>query len=251
MRPVLPVTLVLLFVGASIVAACGDDDDDDDDGRRGSPDNTGKVCAVADECYPDVDRAALKGTALCLDKIDEGYCTHVCAADADCCAAPGECKTALKQVCSPFESAGQKMCFLSCEGADLGGRDEQEFCQKEASPDFICRSSGGGSDNRKICVPGDCNVGESCGADVDCAPGLACVLDFRGGYCGKKGCASSSECPNGSRCVTNGDGNYCLRTCQGPADCQLCRGADVAAACTAEVTYAQPGESGSVCVPSR
>ena len=69
------------------------------------------------------------------------------------------------------------MCFLGCERADIEGWDggvvdENEYCQRQVHSDFICRSSGGGSQNRKVCVPGDCGVGESCGRDTDCADGL-------------------------------------------------------------------------------
>jgi hypothetical protein len=75
--------------------------------------------------------------------------------DADCCAIPGECKTPHPQVCSPFESAGQKYCFLSCENAVVSqsGYDESVYCSTYAHSAFGCRSSGGGSENRKVCVP--------------------------------------------------------------------------------------------------
>jgi hypothetical protein len=72
----------------------------------------------------------------------------------------GECKSGFKQVCSPFENQGQKMCILSCEAADLhaspdgGVLDETAYCQTYASAEFLCRSSGGGAMNRKVCVPG-------------------------------------------------------------------------------------------------
>src|SRR5690606_27500335 len=74
------------------------------------------------------------------------------------------CATDLKQVCSPFTSTGSKYCFLSCEDEDLraadGGLpdgavlDADEYCKREAHPDFICRSTGGGAENRRVCVPG-------------------------------------------------------------------------------------------------
>lgn len=41
----------------------------------------------------------------------------------------------------------------SCEAADIGDHDESTFCQEEAHPAFGCRSTGGGSANRKVCVP--------------------------------------------------------------------------------------------------
>lgn len=122
---------------------------------------TGSSCVTPASCYPGVtadagDAGALRGTVLCLDRVSGGYCTHTCESDSDCCAVAGECKTGFPQVCSPFESTGQKMCFLSCEktvidGADAG--DSTNFCSINANSAFSCRSSGGGSTNRKVCVP--------------------------------------------------------------------------------------------------
>lgn len=134
-----------------------------------SPEPTGQACKVAADCFPGIDAGALSGAVECLDKVQDGYCTHRCDKDADCCAVPGECRTDLKQVCSPFENTGYKVCFLSCEPGDIrlpgdagttladgapAFPDANAYCQKEANPDFICRSTGGGSQNRKVCVPG-------------------------------------------------------------------------------------------------
>ena len=96
------------------------------------------------------------GPTVCLDRVPGGYCTHICQTDSDCCAVPGECKTAFPQVCSPFESAGDKYCILSCEDAvigDAGFADPNSFCVTGALAGFACRSSGGGVMNRKVCVP--------------------------------------------------------------------------------------------------
>jgi len=59
-------------------------------------------------------------------------------------------------VCAPFESTGLLECFLSCEDAAVtasGLADSNAFCQSYANAAFICRSTGGGSKNRKVCVP--------------------------------------------------------------------------------------------------
>lgn len=129
------------------------------DSSRGV-ENAGQSCKTPAECYPGLEAGALKGAVQCLDRVAGGYCTHLCQADTDCCAIPGECRGAVKQVCSPFETMGQ-MCFLSCESSDLrpgpdGGAilDETTYCQTYAGADFKCRSSGGGNKNRKVCVPG-------------------------------------------------------------------------------------------------
>lgn len=239
------------LVGALLVAACSGDDSDEGSGTDGSPEQTGKVCELAADCYPNVAEGELSGEALCLDRVRDGYCTHECSADADCCAAEGECDTDLAQVCSPFESTNSMMCFLSCEPDAVGSgeyEDEQEFCQREASRDFICRSSGGGSNNRKICVPGDCGVGAACATHEDCPQGLSCYGNFDGGYCGRKDCNENSDCPEDTQCVTLTDGNYCLRSCSNQSDCSFCRGSDHPAECSDSVEFSDTG-SGSVCVP--
>jgi len=91
-----------------------------------------------------------------MSQFTNGYCTHHCATDADCCAVPGECRSGYPEVCGPFESTGEMVCFLSCESptvAAAGYNDDMLYCQTFANPDFICRSTGGGSQNRKVCVP--------------------------------------------------------------------------------------------------
>jgi hypothetical protein len=47
-------------------------------------------------------------------------------------------------------------CFLSCDAeivTQSGAADETAYCQTNAHRDFVCRSSGGGAANRKVCVP--------------------------------------------------------------------------------------------------
>jgi hypothetical protein len=240
------------FIGLSL-GACGGDDDDGGDGTTagtGSPEQTGSVCEGPEQCYPDVADGELLGDALCLTRVRGGYCTHTCTADDDCCAAPDECETDLEQVCSPFESTGQMMCFLSCEADAIpDDRDEQEYCQQEASRDFICRSSGGGSTNRKVCVPGDCGVGAACGSDADCGSDLSCSLSIRGGYC-TVACSVTSDCPTGSRCAAlNDDESYCYRECAAESDCSFCRGDNLRGSCTTDVSFADSDDSVAVCAP--
>lgn len=141
---------LLVAIAAAFVTAgaCAEDDDD-----GGSPEMAGEACVVADECYDSIDPTDLSGPITCLDRVENGYCTHDCQADTDCCAVPGECATPFPQVCSPFESTGQMMCFLSCEKDDIEDYDADDFCRRFAHADFSCRSSGGGSANRKVCVP--------------------------------------------------------------------------------------------------
>lgn len=129
-----------------------------------SPELTGSACTVATDCYGALDASSLKGEAVCIDKVQNGYCTHKCETDEDCCAVPGECRTGLKQVCSSFTNTNEKFCFLSCETTDINaatdagasdaGTDGNEYCNGNVSADFTCRSTGGGSQNRKVCLPG-------------------------------------------------------------------------------------------------
>jgi hypothetical protein len=129
--------------------------------------------------------------------------------------------------------------------------DEQEYCQHEASRDFICRSSGGGSENRKVCVPGDCGVGAACADDVDCTGDLTCIVGIHGGYCTRPDCSEDADCPNDSRCVRwDEDESYCFKTCGSESDCSFCRGDELAASCSDEVEFAE-GDAETVCVPPR
>ncbi|MFO8072097.1 MAG: hypothetical protein R6V85_09505 [Polyangia bacterium] len=122
----------------------------DDDGGSGL-DAVGQPCEVAADCYPQLDTSQLAGEVVCMDRVEGGYCTHHCQTDADCCAVEGECDPEydLDYVCAPFESTGEKYCFISCEGQD----DADDYCQSWAHHEFICRSTGGGDENRKVCVP--------------------------------------------------------------------------------------------------
>jgi hypothetical protein len=244
----------MCFALPVFIAACGSDDDktDPDDGPR--PENTGAACEAPDDCYPNVEASDIQGEVRCLDRVKDGYCTHLCEADDNCCAAEGECKEGISQVCSPFESTDEKMCFLSCEEADLKGTGDAEdanaYCQQEAGTEFICRSSGGGSDNRKVCVPGNCGLGAACEVDADCGADLTCLLEFGGGYCGVKGCTGNADCPEGSACVTHtNDENYCFATCERDADCTFCRWDGTKPGCTADVDFVDPGDL-RVCPPS-
>lgn len=250
----------LLF---AVVFACSGKEEStgDGDGDGGRPDDgaTGAVCEAPEDCFPDVEEGALLGEAMCLDRVDDGYCTHECTADEDCCAAEGECPDDFSQVCSPFESSGLMLCFLSCEAEDIeaaedGGDpfdDDSEFCQRGAGSDFMCRSSGGGSENRKVCVPGDCSVGEDCGEDEDCEAGLVCVTDYKGGYCAETGCAADTDCPADSVCVDDGGtDNLCMKTCSAASDCSFCRADGVEAVCDEGVSSVDGVET-AVCIPER
>jgi hypothetical protein len=141
---------VVFVMAAAWPMACGDDP------PQPPPEQAGRACSNAAQCYQETDGAVLMGgPPVCLaDRVPGGYCTHLCSTDADCCAVPGECKTGFPQVCSPLESAPEKYCMLSCESAaDGGASDADLYCATYAHAGFGCRSSGGGSLNRKVCLP--------------------------------------------------------------------------------------------------
>lgn len=242
--------IALLIPGLFLVAlGCAKDDAAEAGNETGSPDLAGSVCETPTDCYPGIDPVELAGEVECLDRVDEGYCTHQCASDEDCCAIEGECETDLAQVCAPFESTGLMMCFLSCEPEDVsaaGAEDDAAFCQEFVSPAFLCRSSGGGQNNRKICVPGACGLGASCSADADCGPNLECLDEVDGGFCGVRDCASNADCPVDSLCISHAGINHCAPTCAATSDCTFCRYGGPTAACTTDVDYIEGG--GAVCV---
>lgn len=239
--------IVGLFITGTL--GCGDDEKDDTTpSDRGLYEETGAACTAASECFPDVE---VMGEAECLDRVREGYCTHECNADADCCAVDGECTGNQAQVCSPFESTGQMLCFLSCERETLEESpfeydDDNAFCQGEVSPQFICRSSGGGSNNRKVCVPGDCDLGAACRDDEDCPGDLKCLSGFDGGYCSQEGCGSDDDCPAESSCVVDGARSVCLKHCATDSECTFCRGPG--AHCSDDVEFVGADSGPSVCV---
>lgn len=148
--------LTLPAAGAVVmVAACSSSNSS----TGGPAGQTGSSCTAATQCFPGVDAAALHGQATCLTQLQNGYCTHTCTSDADCCAVAGECRTGFKEVCAPLQSAAQMYCVLSCDAADIaaapgaGTTDPTTYCQDWANASFTCRSTGGGSQNRKFCGP--------------------------------------------------------------------------------------------------
>lgn len=227
-------------------------------GERPTDGSTGSACEEPADCFPNVPEGALEGEAECLDRVDGGYCTHECETDENCCATEEECPNGARQVCSPFESTERKLCFLSCEKEDLEAandwdqvpKDENEYCQLGAGSAFSCRSSGGGSENRKICVPGDCGVGTGCDGDDDCDGELSCVTNgFPGGYCTLRDCATNDDCPGENVCGMVEGAAVCLRPCGRDSDCSFCRDGVEKGRCAEDVELAS-GESASVCVPT-
>jgi hypothetical protein len=189
--------LALLGMGLLAAAACGSDEDPpvDDDGGSGLSGTTGQTCTVADDCFADLlDNDQIPGANQCLDRVEGGYCTHECVDDDDCCAVEGVCPADTEHVCGPFESTGLMLCFISCESADTGSMDADDYCGG-FNRDFICRSTGGGSMNRKVCVPGGgtpCDLGDDCNADFP----FCCEDSFGVNRCTDVAGADGSICLN-------------------------------------------------------
>lgn len=137
---------------AAVVVACSSSS-----GSSAPAGATGSTCTSAAACYSGIDAGALMGQVQCLTQLQNGYCTHTCTKDTDCCAVPGECAAGTVEVCAPLQSAPQTYCFLSCDTANIpasaGTTDPNTYCQKFANPTFTCRSTGGGANNRKFCGP--------------------------------------------------------------------------------------------------
>jgi hypothetical protein len=120
---------------------------------------TGQSCKVASDCYKGLtDASGLHGEVMCLS-LQNGYCSHTCTQDTDCCAVSGECPAGIREVCAPLESNMQTYCFVSCDDADLptsadgGKEDSTAYCHRIAGSSFTCRSTGGGAANKKFCGP--------------------------------------------------------------------------------------------------
>ncbi len=94
-------------------------------------------CDEPDDCT-DIPESA---TAACIDKAGDGFCTWKCLEDADC-TWDDEDDASDERVCASFESTDDLYCFPRCD-------DDESAC-----PDgMVCRSTGGGDENRKICFP--------------------------------------------------------------------------------------------------
>jgi hypothetical protein len=150
----------VMWAGAYCIFACSGTNGGSIGNPEGGGEQVGQACAQASQCYPTLEAAALHGTVTCLTQgLPAGYCTHTCQSAADCCAIPGECLTGFKEVCAPYESTGQMYCFLACDSSDIaaapdaGTTDPSTFCSRWANASFTCRSTGGGSANRKFCGP--------------------------------------------------------------------------------------------------
>jgi hypothetical protein len=98
-------------------------------------------------------------------------------------------------------------------------------------------------------------VGAECSSDSDCLRegdggiNLACLDQFKGGYCGVEDCTDDGDCPEQSACVAHDDGsNYCFRICATKPECNANRQPDDESNCSSNVDFVDDA-NGKACVP--
>ena len=99
-------------------------------------------------------------------------------------------------------------------------------------------------------------VGAECGGSSDCLRqgdggiNLACLDQFKGGYCGLEDCTGNDDCPARSVCVAHDDGrSYCFRSCVDKSECNSNRSEGNEANCSSNVDFVDEDTPGKACVP--
>jgi hypothetical protein len=112
---------------------------------------------------------------------------------------------------------------------------------------FLLAACGDDDGADSLGVAAQCTASDECDTEND----QACLLDFKGGYCGIENCTGDKDCPTDSACVAHDDGtNYCFRTCIDKAECNENRDAENEANCAASITFVDDQEEGvKACVP--
>lgn len=105
-----------------------------------------------------------------------------------------------------------------------------------------------GSEADKQLIGGECTQAEDCDDGDPDTPELECILDFKGGYCGRKGCTASSECPEGSLCADLGTGYYCFLVCIDKGECNRNRTIENESNCSSNIDPVEGGEE-KLCIP--
>jgi hypothetical protein len=99
-------------------------------------------------------------------------------------------------------------------------------------------------------VGAECSANSECLREGDGGINLACLKQFKGGYCGLEDCSSDADCPEQSVCVAHDDGqNYCFRSCVNKPECNVNRSVDNEANCSSNVDLVDAKGTGKVCVP--
>ena len=113
-----------------------------------------------------------------------------------------------------------------------------------------CGDDDDGTEADLLGVGAQCSASSECLRQGDGGINLACLDQFKGGYCGLEDCAGNDDCPEQSVCVAHDDGhNYCFRSCVNKPECNLNRDPDNEANCSSNVEFVEPKTSGKTCVP--
>lgn len=105
-----------------------------------------------------------------------------------------------------------------------------------------------GSEADRQLIGAECTEAADCDDDDSATPELECILDFKGGYCGRKDCEQSSDCPEGSLCAAYEAGNYCFLVCTEKNECNRNRTVDNESNCSSNVDPVEGGEE-KLCIP--
>ncbi|HMI92270.1 MAG TPA: hypothetical protein VK509_12930 [Polyangiales bacterium] len=99
-------------------------------------------------------------------------------------------------------------------------------------------------------VGAQCTSSSECLREGDGGINLACLDQFKGGYCGLEDCSGNEDCPERSVCVAHDDGrNYCFRSCTNKLECNANRDPDNEANCSANIEFVDADTAGKACVP--
>ena len=107
---------------------------------------------------------------------------------------------------------------------------------------------GDGTEADEQLIGAECTKLEDCDDDNPDTPELECILDFKGGYCGRSDCTASSDCPEGSLCAAYESGNYCFRTCTDKPECNRNRSVENESNCSSNIDPVEGGEE-KLCIP--
>ena len=106
------------------------------------------------------------------------------------------------------------------------------------------------SQSDRLGVGAQCASNDDCLREGDGGINLACLPQFKGGYCGLEACAGNEDCPERSACVAHDDGeSYCFRSCANKPECNLNRAPDNESNCSSSVEYVEENTPGKSCVP--
>ncbi|MBW1809222.1 MAG: hypothetical protein JRJ19_10040 [Deltaproteobacteria bacterium] len=97
-------------------------------------------------------------------------------------------------------------------------------------------------------IGAECTKLEDCDDDNPETEALECILDFKGGYCGRKDCVASTDCPEGSLCADYEAGLYCFLVCTDKVQCNQNRTLDNESNCSSNIDPVEGGED-KLCIP--